>query len=68
MLWQVFADQRWLTELGTSDVFGEVGVVFRVPRIATVVTSSFVDFYVLTRESFEEVHHSMFPECAPNVP
>eukprot|EP00976_Prorocentrum_cordatum_P057661 1162255-Prorocentrum_minimum.AAC.1 len=46
---------RWITELGVSDVFGEVGVVFRLPRIATVVTSSFVDLYVLTRTKFEEV-------------
>lgn len=62
--WCLFASQRmlvlwlrrrWLSCLVAGDMFGEVGLVFRIPRVATVVSTSFVDVYTMSRQNYEQV-------------
>lgn len=52
--------------IATGKFFGEVAVLFQVPRTATVVAATKCICFVLTKEKLEEVLRD-FPEMAVTI-
>ena len=58
-------DGSMLKRLGPGDFFGEIALVNRVPRTATVVATGYCDVYALSRTAFEHAvqhHPGLFAE------
>ena len=49
---RAFKDGKQLREMGTGESFGEIALLRRIPRTATITAVSFVETRTLGREEF----------------
>jgi CRP-like cAMP-binding protein len=63
---QVIQDGKWVAELGPGDFMGEMGVVARARRNASVIATSPMRLIVMTDRDFREINRKM-PSVADRI-
>lgn len=63
---QVLQDGKWVAELGPGDFMGEMGVLARARRNASVIATSPMKLLVMTDRDFLEINRTM-PSVAEQI-
>jgi CRP-like cAMP-binding protein len=63
---QVLQDGKWVAELGPGDFMGEMGVIGRARRNASVIATSPMKLLVMTDRDFLEINRTM-PSVAEQI-
>jgi CRP-like cAMP-binding protein len=58
---QVLQDGKWVAELGPGDFMGEMGILARARRNASVIATSPMKLIVMTARDFREINRKMPP-------